>query len=259
MKKFFITLIALLFVVSVKTNSFADAFDTNSSTGYSAYIIDNANYLTDAEEDELLERMMQVTTYTNIIYLTSEDNTFGTMSFSSSYANSVLDSLVADGRPGVCYLCDNEYDYISAKGPARKVINSSKCSSIADNVYRLSADERYCDAAIKACKQIYSLYKGDDIPQPMLYICTAFISLFLALLINFSYVNKKSAVTRATQLEMVMGSLRKINTDNFNITLTNTTRVYSPPSSSSSGGHSGGHHSGGGHHGGGHSGGGHSH
>ncbi len=266
MKRFITVFVLIILVLTpgIKSNAKGlDSYgfyysDTNEETGYSAYVIDKANYLTDYEETALLREMMKCTEYANVIYYTNEENYNFSEGASKRAARDALEDFLGYYAPGVCYVCDNEYDYIYAQNEAYDVITSSKAYSITDNVYKMSADERYYDAAIEAFDEIYRVYKGQDIPQPVLYICSSFIAIFIAFLINYLIVSRRSKIKQATSLEMVMGSLRKVQTDHYTATLVSSSKTYSPVSSSSGGGHGGGGHhgGGGGHHGGG---GGHSH
>lgn len=231
---------------------------TNPETDYSAFIFDGADYLTAAEEVNLLEDMKGITAYTNAIYVTDENNVHYTMSYSENLAEQYAHSLFGEYDNVIVYVCDNENDYIYSQGKVQKTITSSKAYSITDNIYTYSMDEKYYKAAHEAFRECERLLQGKAIAEPMKYICNAFIALFLGFIICYLYVSKKSSLKYANYDDIVEGAICYAECSGTSVNFVNTTRTYSPRSSSSGGHHGGGHH-GGGHHGGGHSGGGHSH
>lgn len=260
--KFFITFIIafslLTLTVFAKNDDDEDNYYKNRDTGYEAYVIDNADYLTTIEEEKLLKQLKELTEFTNVVFLTDENNTSYSESYSDRLCAKTMEALFDDDT-AVIYLIDNEYDYIASQGDARKTISSGKCRTIADNVYKYSADEDFYKAANVAFTQIEDLFQGKKFAEPMKYICNAFIALFAALLINYLIVNSKSQLKKAKIMEIIEGTTNTVKYTDSTINHTGSTRRYAPRSSSSGGGgHYGGGHHGGGFHGG-HSGGGHSH
>lgn len=258
-----LVIIASMLVLPVRTfakNKDKDDNDSgvyyyeNDDTGYEAVLFDGADYLTKTEEKAVFEKMKEVTEYTNVCYLTDDNNISESESYSRSLCESALSEFFGRNSDAVIYLVDNEYDYIYAQGDTYDVITSSKAYSITDNVYRYSYNEEFEKGAIEAFDEIYKLLSGKRIAEPMKYICNAFLAIFCAILINFSIINGKSKLKKASIAEMVSGSNAVVNTTNEDVVFRNQERRYSPQSSGSSGGHGG--HGGGGHHGGG---GGHSH
>lgn len=233
-----------------------DEYYINDATGYAALIMDGADYLTDSEEEDLIEKMEALTEYTNAIYVTDENNTSATESYSERLAVNKAELMFGSYESTIVYVVDNEYDYICSLGKAQKTISSSKAYSITDNVYTYSMKEKYYDGAVEAFDECLRLFKGKAIAEPMKYICNGFIGLFIGFIVCYAIVNKKSQLKRAGYDEMIQGAISFVNFSGDQVRFVNTTRTYSPRSSGGSGGH-GGH--GGGHHGGGHSGGGHSH
>ena len=238
-----------------KTASASDYY-VNTTTGYSAIVVDGADYLTDKEERNLVEAMAELTEYTNVIYVTDENNRAASESYSERLAESTAHSLFGEYESCVVYVVDNEYDYIYSQGKARKTITSAKAYSITDNVYRYSAREKYYEGAVEAYRECRVLFEGRRIAEPMKYICNAFIGLFAGFIICFLIISRRSKLKFAGYDDIIAGSVSLVQKSDVLVNFKNSTRTYSPRSSSG-GGH-GGHH-GGGHHGGGHSGGGHSH
>lgn len=250
-------LVSLAFPVGAAAAGNYNGLYLNRDTNYVAYVLDGADYLTYEEENQLIEDMIPLTEYTNVVYVTDDNNIHYSESYSESFATNCAETLF-DNESAIVYLCDNEYDYIIVQGDIKKFISNGQCRSITDNVYSYSADEEYYKAARKAFSQALDLIEGRKIAEPMKYICNAFIGLFVAFLICYSIISGKSKLKRATNSEMLEGAINWIELGQPDVQFVNTTRTYSPQSSSSGGSRGGGHH-GGGHHGGGHHGGGHSH
>lgn len=226
---------------------------TNPDTGYDAYVIDDYNYLSSSERKKLLENMKPITEFCNVVYLTDENNVNGTESYSQRLSYSTLETLFPNDESAVIYLVDDWYDYVASQGAARKIITSSKAYTITDNVYSFSAKEKFYEGATEAFAEIEILMKDGTIPEPLKYVGNAFFALFIAMLINYSIVNRKSKLKPAEMTEIVSGSSRQLKPGEFRAVHSHTSRTYSPRSSSSGGGHGGGGHGGGGHSGGGHS------
>ena len=259
--KYFIALISLVIVFAFSARAkAAEGYwqYSNPATGYQAIIIDNADYIAYVFEEKLLEEMKPITAYTNVVYITDEGNYRGTEKYSEDLCESIAHSLFGAYENVVVYDCDNEYDYIYSQGAIQKTITSSRAYSITDNIYRLSAKEEYYKAAVKAFKQINSLFEGKLIAEPMKYVCIAIISILIAFLINFSIVSKKSKLKRVANAELIEGAISWVETNPPEVVFVTESKTYSPQSSGGGGGGHGGH-GGGGHGGGGHSGGGHSH
>lgn len=223
----------------------------NKETGYEAYVLDEEDWLTDSEKSKLLKQLIPITEFTNVVFLTDNNNSNYSEYYSESLCVRTMQSHFGMDETAVIYLIDNEYDYIASQGSARRVISSSKANSITDNVYRYSADEEYYKAATEAFSQIDALFNGRKIAEPMKYISNTFIALFIALLVNYLIVNSRSKLKQASVNEIVKNSVADLNIHDVGVQHLRTDRRYSPRSSSSGGG--------GGHGGGGHSGGGHSH
>ena len=244
---------------------------TNPTTGYQAYIFDDAGWLTKTQEASVMETMKSVTEYCNVVFLTNKNNYYELESYSENLCVKTMEQLFGPDKNTIIYLIDNEFDYISAQGDTQYVITSSKARSITDNVYKLSANKQFDQAAIKAFTQINDVLHGRKIAEPMRYFCNAFLAIFAALLINYLYVSKKSKLKRASSVDLVFHTVNTLHYKDSAISGYKEEKIYIPLSSGdgSSGsyhsnggfhGGGGGHHSGGGgYHSGGHSGGGHRH
>ena len=223
----------------------------NAETGYEALIVDEADLLSSSEEAELLKEMEGIAEYSNIAFVSVNDN-----NYSTEHLAQELNEQYFGGESGIVFIIDmdNRYIWIDSMGGARKTITDDYGQTITDNVYSYASDEDYYKCASKAFAQIHSLFEGQWIAQPMKYICNAFLAIALALLINYFIVRMLSRASKASSRQIMGGIFTKVDINNARANFTHQTKRYSPQSSGSSGGSS---RSGGGGGGGGHSGGGH--
>lgn len=224
-------------------------FYQNPDTGMQASVLDDANYLTDEEEQALLVKMKPITAYANVVYLTDENNLEYSERYSEALCTRTMEKMFGSD-PAVIYLVDNEYDYIKAQGGAESRINDTKAYNITDDVYMLSAKGKYYEGAVKAFSEIEKLLAGKAVISPVQLICNAFLALFLAFVVNYAIMKGAVKLKQPSLEEVIEGSYSSAAVGLPNAVFTHQTKVYSPRSKSSGGGHGGG---GGGGHGGGHS------
>ena len=234
----------------VPSTIYASAFE-NDETGYQALIVDEAELLSSSEEADLLEEMEGITEYTNIAFVSVDENSYSTERLAEK-----LNKEYFGNESGIVFIIDmdNRYIWIDSMGGARKTITDDYGQTITDNVYSYASDEDYYKCASKAFAQIRSLFEGQWIAQPMKYISNAFLAVALALLINYFIVRMLSRASKASSKQIMGGIFTKVDVNNARANFTHQTKRYSPQSSGSSGSSRSG---GGGGGGGGHSGGGH--
>ena len=221
---------------------------TNPQTGYSIYIDDGEDLLTDSEEAALIEDMKPVTEFGNAGFVTCENNDQSTSSYSSQKYAALFGT--ESGSLLVIDMGMREF-YIKNNGEISKVITNAYSNTISDNIYRYAARGEYYKCASSCFEQIYTLLSGGRIAQPMRYISAALLALILGLLINYMLVRALSAPKKAGAAEVIDAAKVDFILRHPTANLDHTTRVYSPVRSS--GGSGGGSRGGGG--GGGHSGG----
>lgn len=257
----------LLFTTPVSAS--ADEFSTeepsaedlrisHEDSGYSMILYDEADFFDEQEEQLLTSQMKEIMQYCNVSVVTTTE---GSSSYSSTedYAVACYEDWFSPGANGVIFVIDRCKDqiYLCSEGSSRKIITNGRASTITDNTYVYATSSHgydYYTCASKTLEQVNTLMQGGRIAQPMRYICSALLSLILALLVNYFIVMFKSRSRRANIDQILEGAYSSVNVHNAHAAFVNQTRVYSPPSESSGGGSSGG----GGGGGGGHSGGGHS-
>ena len=224
---------------------------TNSETGYSVIIEDDASLLSNDEKIRLAETMKDITPYGSVAFKSISYNPY---SSTSSFVEKYYHSLFGTGS-GTVFLIDmdNRNIWIYSDGSIYSTITTAYANVITDNVYTYASDRDYFSCANKAFIQEAALLQGRRISQPMKYISNALLAIAIAILINYFIVRQTSRVRKASDNEIVNGVFANNAFNNVSVNFIRQTRTYSPRSSSSSGS-SGGHSGGGG--GGGHSGGG---
>jgi uncharacterized protein len=209
--------------------------------------------LTDSEEQELADLLLDVTDYCNAAVVTLSYNpSYNTQRYAETYSEDRF-----YGQSAVVFVVDmdNRYLYLDSSGAARRRITSAYADTITDNVYRYATDGDYYTCTYKTFDQVCTLMRGQRIAQPMKYISNALLAIALAMLINFIVVKIKSGKRKASNRELISGIYSSYQLHDAESVFLHQTKTYSPPSSGGGGGSSGG---GGGGGGGGHSGGGHS-
>ena len=220
----------------------------NSDTGYEAILHDDADILSPQEENEIMESMEEITKFSNVGFISSDDN-FGS---TQSLAIEFLDTFFGESSDTVVLAVDmnNRNIYIFTDGRSYSTINEGKCNSITDNVYSYLSDGEYSIGIKMAFSQIYTLLTGGKIAEPMKVICNILISIAVSMLIVYIFIYTTSKSKLATGIELVKYANKQFHYSPPTVVMTNKTKKYSPRSSSSGGhgghgGHSGG---GGGHH-----------
>ena len=224
---------------------------TNSETGYSVIIEDDASLLSNDEKKQLAETMKDITPYGDVAFKSIDYNPYSTETYIERYYNSIFGT-----GSGTVFLIDmdNRNIWIYSDGSIYSTITTAYANVITDNVYTYASDRDYFSCANTAFIQEATLLQGRRISQPMKYISNALLAIAIAILINYFIVRQTSRVRKASDNEIVNGVFANNAFNNVSVNFIRQTRTYSPRSSSSSG--SSGGHSGGGGGGGGHSGGG---
>ena len=218
----------------------------NPDTGNEVYISDEADLLSKREEKKLVEDMKGLTDFYTVGFFTVEDNPYNRV---FSLAEDLSDSMGGKDRVIVLIDMDTREICVDSYGKARDIITTSMADVIADNIYSYASDGDYYECASAAFEQIEDLVEGERIAMPMKYINNFLIAFFIALFVNFLLLRTSTKIRKASMNEMLSGSVYQCNINNPVAVFSTQTKVYSPPSSSSSGGgHSGGGHSGGGGH-----------
>ncbi len=206
---------------------------TNPSTGYSVYIDDGADLLSEDEEAQLSEAMKKVTEFGGAAFVSTASNPMGAV----EYAQDSYYTLFGNGS-GTLFLIDmdNRYLYLANDGYIYSVVNKGRSMTITDNVYTYAVEGDYLGCALAVYEQLNILLTGGRIAQPMKYISNLLLSLILSLMLNYLLV-LLTAGSRKPSEDTILGAVRiGFRMSNPSAVMTHTTRVYDPPFSSSGGG-----------------------
>lgn len=219
----------------------------NSDTGYTAYIDDEEDLLSSSEEEELLKKLVPLTQYGNVAFLSGRGDYSAAATIRDFYNE------VFYGKSGLIFFIDmeNREIRIQSGGAFYRTISSDVANSITDNVYVFASNGDYYRTAAVAFSQVKAKMEGRFVATPMRWISNFFLAIFLGLLFNFTMLLMTWKQNRAGS-KAVLGALRpNMILDNREVIMTNQTKVRLSSSSSRRGGRSGGGFSGGGRSGGG--------
>ena len=226
----------------------SEIFYTNEQTGYSVYLADNADLLTDAQEQQLAEVMIPVTEYGNAAF--ESQTVEGESSY--DYVETEYTDYFQDS--GTLFLIDmgNRQIKLYSSKDIEETVTASYANSITDNIYTYATDGDYYTCAEKAFTQEITLLQGGRIAQPMKYISCALLALITAFLINYLIVRISSHNVKTPQDKIMAAVAATALMGSVAARVTRRERHESSSSSGGGGGFSGGG-GGGGFSGGGHS------
>ena len=222
---------------------------TNPDTGYSVYLSDDEDLLTDGEERLLVRDMTPITEYGNVGFVSGDSGSQTARWYAESRYQSVFGT---DSGTMLVIDMDEREIRIHSDGKVYRTITNAKANTITDNIYRYATREEYYLCAEHAFEEILSVLKGQRIAQPMKYLSNALLALILSVLLNFSWLKaraKKLKPKRAVVLAVsgMAAVAAACKAERF----IRQTKVYHSSSSGGGGGGRGGGGGGGGHSGGG--------
>ncbi len=241
---------------------------TDSETGYTAILYDEADVLNQKSERLILEDLTELTKYGNAVFYSAVADSYANESKAqrmarnyyegcfSSTSNGVIVAIILDSdEQGGCMLWVETYNKLN------KTVTTSQCTDIADNAvattrkhasgkyYGYDGTRNYFGYADEALLQVQKVLDGKNIPAPMKIITSALLAMVLGLLINFMIVAGFNRKKTPKEKEVLAGLISQFHFTDTKSTLIHIDKRYSPRSSSSGGGGGGG--GGGGHSGGG--------
>ena len=213
----------------------ADSFFVynNPQTGYSVYIDDAQDLLTDAEEQSLIEEMIPVTEYGNVGFISCDNTSESTASYSARRYSSLFGS---DSGAVLVIDMGQRMIYIKNNGAVSKIITNAYSNTITDNIYRYASDGDYYSCASAAFSQIYTVLRGGKIAQPMRYISAALLALVIGFLINYLFLRAVTSPNKAGQGEIIDAAKVDFILRNPDARYSHETKVYDPVRSSGGGG-----------------------
>ena len=202
----------------------ADSFFVynNPQTGYSVYIDDDQDLLTDAEEQSLIEEMIPITEYGNVGFISCDNTSESTASYSARRYSSLFGS---DSGAVLVIDMGQRMIYIKNNGAVSKIITNAYSNTISDNIYRYAARG-----------QIYTVLRGGKIAQPMRYISAALLALVIGFLINYLFLRAVTSPNKAGQGEIIDAAKVDFILRNPDARYSHETKVYDPVRSSGGGG-----------------------
>jgi len=164
------------------------------------YIIDDADLLTDEEEEQLYNHMVNISKYGGVCFYTTNDYSSST----SSLAKEKFRYLYGTNSATI-FVVDmyNRYLYIFSDGAIYRTITSAKAETITDNVYRYASNGDYYTCAKTCFDQITALLEGDKIPQPMKHISNSLLSLATSLVIVFGISSASMRIKRKSERDII--------------------------------------------------------
>lgn len=226
-------LLASCLLLLTGTTCQAQTYYTNPDTGYQVIIEDDAELLTEEEQDTLAEIMYETTTYGHALFKTITENYTDTETYARNYYMEQVDT-----QSGTLFLIDmdNRTLWIHSDGEIYRTITNSYADTITDNVYTYASGANYFTCAEKVFTQINTLLEGNRIPQPMKYTSNLLLALILALLINFVFVSTQASLRKPKAKEILNKADLHFQLSKPVATYSHTTETYSPVSSGSSSG-----------------------
>ena len=175
----------------------------NTETGYEALILDDADLLTESEENRLFEEMMPITQYANCVFYSSNtSNGEPEQAVRSKY----LDIYESNSVSGVMFFVDMKNRQLVLCGAGddiTSIVTSSKCDSIMDNVYRYASDKDYYSCARETFRESYTLLEGGQINEPMRVTSNAFLAVIFGMLLAYGIVRRFSTVSKPSEKELL--------------------------------------------------------
>ena len=232
--------ICLFFIIFIFFTPFVTqikASDLTNEYGDSNIIIeDDANLLTKQEKLQLKQKMAVLSEYGIVMFKTTNTtNKYTSLEYIQNYYYSKFGN-----KSGVAFYIDMNGRQICAcaTGGLEKIITSSKCDTIMDNVYKYATKSNYYECARETFSQMNKLLSGMKIEESMKYFCNAFLSVMISLFASYGIFMQISRNKKAQKKELVKECDISLEHSDIIIEKTGTHKVYSPirDSSSSSGG-----------------------
>ena len=243
-----LSIIVICLIVVFTTTPLTVFAEQDDNVGlYDVIIEDNAELLSDEEEVNLREKMLPISQYGNVAFITTSEKNYSTEDFTKAYFRNHFGT-----SSGTVFAIDmyNREIYIFNDGKIYSKVNSAKAYEITDRAYTYATDKDYYMCAVTVFEQELIFIEGGSIISAMRIITGLLFGVCLSFTISICivYFSRKPKLVTETALAP---------TANLNIKreykLTKRTKTRHSSGGSGGGGSSGG---GGGGGGGGSSGGG---
>ena len=195
-------LLALLLVLPL------NVFAAETGEGdYRVVIDDEADLLTEAEEEVLRAVMEKVLPYGNAAFVSVDQNATTT----ERLAESKFMEFFGDVSGALLIIdMDNRYIQLISDGAVYKTVTKTRANEIVDNVYTYASRGDYLTCATKAFEQVTKLLEGQHVAAPFRYVTNAFLAVCLALLGNFVLMSlqrrKKVSAENALKVQVAVNT-----------------------------------------------------
>lgn len=195
-------------------------------------INDEANLITEKEEEALKEVMEPILEFGGVAFVTTDSN----LDRTDNYAEKMYRNYFGNDS-GIIFVIDmnNREIYIFSDGTIHKYIKNSRAYDITANVYRYASLEEYYTCAKEAFVEIEKILNHDFIFTPMRYITgvLAGICTSLVICISIVYIQRKQSI----EIDDITETKYEIALKKRTVMTKQTKRIHT---SSSGGGSSGG-------------------
>ena len=218
-------ILALIACLLLPVTTFALDY-RDETTGYYCIIEDDADLLTDAEEERLLELMKEGLAYGHMMFKTINYDTGKT----TQQYNEDLYYSIFGNQSGTLFIIDmyRREMFISSDGENGDIITVAKANVITDNNYRYASDGEYYECAAGVFEQVIAVLNGERINEPMKYISNAILAVLLGLIVCMIIVFCTMGVKRVKAAELIASARVNMSKANVSINHTGQEKTYSP-------------------------------
>lgn len=199
---------ALLCLLMLLTVLPLSAFAAQTGEGdYRVVIDDEADLLTEAEEETLRAVMEKVLPYGNAAFVSVDKNSTTT----ERLAENKFMEFFGDVSGALLIIdMDNRYIQLISDGAIYKTVTKTRANEIVDNIYTYASRSDYLTCATKAFEQVTKLLEGQRVAAPFRYVTNAFLAICLALLGNFVLMSlqrrKKVSAENALKVQVAVNT-----------------------------------------------------
>lgn len=167
--------------------AFAETRNVNPNTGYGIVILDEADLLSDTEEQLLVEDMRPITAYGNVAFWSTNARASNEIEQARLKRKELFD--YSSATIFVINMANRKLT-IQSYGKLYSGISDSRARSITDNVSSYATRRDYYTAASRCYFQINAVMEGVDIPEPMKLtgyaVLSAILGFTIILIVAFS-------------------------------------------------------------------------
>lgn len=160
--------------------------ESTETSGRVPVLQDDADLLSDAEEEVLREEMLPICEFgTPMFWTTMEDGDYERL------AENFFHSRLSLRESGILFVINMKARQLTifSDGAIYRTVTDAEAVTITDNVFRMAGRGEYYACASSAFSQIQRLLRGERIARPMKIVSNGMLSLVLALLGVYLYIS----------------------------------------------------------------------